>query len=198
MQLDPQHQARRFETEFGSAKVAGSQGIGGAAGHESVGIVQTVQVVRREVAPGVFSITPAVPLQLGEYALHLESPLAPAFAIFDFSVAAQPLLSATTVFIQNESEDGGAADALAAAVRSWGRYEAVPSRRGAGLVFLLTGKSGGHLQLAITPAGSNSVLWSATDQYRNTTGKSLQGGADPGKLVSILRNSLKAWTGSSQ
>lgn len=76
MRLEEKAERRQFEV--------GAQGMARAS--TGISITHQIQIFRSEVKPGIYTITPAVPLGKGEYALYLTRGEGMQPYIYDFSV----------------------------------------------------------------------------------------------------------------
>jgi len=86
----------------------------------------------------------------------------PAFAA-DHAPIPEKLVSAKTVFIQNDSGEQGFSDAVFTQLQEWGRWQVVANRAEADVVITLDHKDGLHnyFYLRVLDRESGEQLWTA-------------------------------------
>jgi hypothetical protein len=155
IQLEQKKQGRQFEV--------GAQRLW----RRSSGISRTHQIetLRSEEKPGIDKVTPAAPLNKGEYALYLPQGHGAGPAVYDFSVqaagaVAKELVDAKTAYIQNDTWHRSTGEEFSAALSKWGRFKVTDNRDDADLVFHLTGSIEESTTLEVTYARTGRMLWS--------------------------------------
>jgi hypothetical protein len=155
IQLEQKKQGRQFEV--------GAQRLW----RRSSGISRThqIEILRSEEKPGIDKVTPAAPLNKGEYALYLPQGHGAGPAVYDFSVqaagaVAKELVDAKTAYIQNDTWHRSTGEEFSAALSKWGRFKVTDNRDDADLVFHLTGSIEESTTLEVTYARTGRMLWS--------------------------------------
>src|ERR1700730_2713960 len=155
IQLEQKKQGRQFEV--------GAQRLW----RRSSGISRThqIEILRSEEKPGIYKVTPAAPLNKGEYALYLPQGHGAGPTVYDFSVqaagaVAKELVDAKTAYIQNDTWHRSTGEEVSARLSKWGRFKVTDNRDDADLVFHLTGSIEESTTLEVTYARTGRMLWS--------------------------------------
>jgi hypothetical protein len=171
IQLEQKKQGRQFEV--------GAQRLWRRS--SEISRSHQIEVLRSEEKPGVYKITPAAPLNKGEYALYLPQGHGAGPAVYDFSVeaaaVAKELVDAKTAYIQNDSWHSSTGEEFSAALSKWGRFKVTDNRDDADVVFHLTGSLDESTTLEVTQAHTGRRLWSGKP-------------AKPSQLVGKLRKEV--------
>ena len=155
IQLEQKKQGRQFEV--GAQRLwRRSSGISRS---------QQIEILRSEDKPGTYKVTPAAPLNQGEYALYLPRGHGAGPDVYDFSVqatgaVARELVDAQTAYIQNDTWHRSTGEEFSAALSKWGRFKVMDNRDDAELVFHLTGSIEESTTLEVTYARTGRMLWS--------------------------------------
>jgi hypothetical protein len=155
IQLEQKKQGRQFEV---GAQRLWRRSSGISRSHQ-------IEILRTEEKPGTYKVTPAAPLNQGEYALYLPQSHGAGPAVYDFSVqaagaVAKELLDAKTAYIQNDAWHSSTGEQFSAALSKWGRFKVTDNHDEADLVFHLTGSIEESTTLEVTDARTGRKLWS--------------------------------------